>query len=174
MKRLPSLERVNELFAYNPEDGLLRWRVDRHGSNGARTAKAGRIAGGKREGYVIVRVDDAQYRAHRVIFLMMTGRELAAGVEIDHINGDRSDNRWCNLRVASNSQNKVNKGVRRDCASGIKGVRIRGNRFQAVVKDGNRQRSLGTFDSPFEAEAAFVNYAVKLHGEFAHQRASYP
>ena len=102
--------RLKELLHYDPETGAFTWRVDR--TNGRR---AGDLAGSTREGHITIGVEGTQYYAHRLAVLYMTGKWPKAGMHVDHINRQKADNRWCNLRVVSHSKNMRN----RDCFSGV-------------------------------------------------------
>lgn len=88
-------QRLKELFEYTPDTGLFIRKI-RVGNQ-----IAGNIAGSlKKDGYVYIKIDSKPYKAHRLAFLYMEGYMPE---EVDHINRDCSDNRWCNLR-ASNRQ----------------------------------------------------------------------
>src|SRR5882672_10833409 len=115
-RSLPSYERVRELFNYDPKEGKLRWRVDRI------QMKAGDIAGSVRRGhgYIQVSVDGVIYRAHRIIWLWMTGEPPAE--RLDHKDLACAENSWANLRQATLSQNAANSLAHFDSMSGIKGV----------------------------------------------------
>ncbi len=102
-------ERLCELLEYNPETGDWHWLQDRQ------CVGAGEIAGGvlPRTGYRLICVDYKNYAAHRLAWLYMTGG-WPKGV-IDHINLDRADNRWINLRDVSPRENAMNSvQTRRD------------------------------------------------------------
>lgn len=89
--------------------------------------------------------------------------------QVDHINGIRWDNRRCNLRLASDTQNKWNKAKRRDNTSGFKGVtwHTQSGRWRAeIAANGIRLRRSG-FPTPEAAHRQYAEWSKQLHGEFA-------
>jgi hypothetical protein len=87
--------------------------------------------------------------------------------QIDHANGITSDNRLCNLRLATASQNHANSRRARNNTSGYKGVSRFRDKWRANVTKDNRKIFLGLFDAPEAAHAAYCAAATELHGEFA-------
>ena len=85
---------------------------------------------------------------------------------VDHANGDRADDRWANLRLATAAENCANAAIRRDNPSGAKGVRRYGSRWQARIGRGG-QTHLGTFDTQAEAMQAYERAATAIYGDFA-------
>lgn len=97
-------EEARRAFLYNPETGILTWRV----APFRRTDLVGKVAGCRRpDGYTQIRVKNKFYLAHRIAWLMVTGAWPKA--VIDHINGVCDDNRWTNLRDVSQSKNMQNQ-----------------------------------------------------------------
>lgn len=129
-------EDIGTCLSYDPETGLLRKSF---GTVGSRTKK----------GYLTVNFDGVTYRAHRVIHFLMTGRQLGPDECIDHINRDPSDNRWCNLRVATDVQNRAY--TLRTAREVPVGVEKRGPRYRAKIG----RTDLGTFRTPEEASEAY-------------------
>ena len=153
---------VREVLDYEPETGLLRWRKSRRG------AKQGTIAGCKTsQGYVNIRVLGRYGRAHRVIWLWMTGDWPKKW--IDHINGNPSDNRWNNLRECTPRQNQANRKINRNTTSGYKGVcwDKSKNKWMASITRRGENKFLGYFDCPEEAHQTYCEAADSEFGEFA-------
>ena len=158
-------ERLRELVHYDPETGLFTQVAVRKGW------KAGRIIGRRmsRCGYIRIGIDMNRYLAHRLAWLYMTGEWPPD--QIDHVNGDRADNRWSNLREATSAQNGQNSRPRNGKFN-LKGVaksldHWRAKPFSARIKAHGKVHYLGRFATPEEAHAAYVAGAYKYHGQFA-------
>jgi hypothetical protein len=168
----PSLPLLKEFLAYNPEDGLFRW-LKRANQNGS--AEAGSVAGSPRDddaGYIRIKLKGVFYQAHRVAWLYI--HEEWPPEEIDHINGDPSDNRIVNLRCATPSQQGANRKRRSDNQSGYKGVYWHKptSKWLAYIYRGGPRIDLGYFDDPAMAHAAYISAAESLFGEFAYDGVS--
>jgi phosphotransferase system IIB component len=87
--------------------------------------------------------------------------------QVDHKNLDRSDNRWTNLRLASNQQNQANQNAQKNNLLGIKGVSRVGSKYKSQITHKKRNYYLGMFQTPEEAIAAYKAAAETLFGEFA-------
>lgn len=151
-----TLEEVRELLSYDPMTGDLRWLI---GGNGRRV---GKVAGSRHNrGYRSIEIAGNGYLAHRVAWLLVHGswpEDL-----IDHINGNRADNRLCNLREVSNSLNCQNqRKARRDNTTGLLGVRRLGAKWQARIMTDGKSTHLGTFPTPELAADAYVK-AKRIH-----------
>lgn len=163
---LPDAEYLRSLFAYEPDTGLLRWKVERGGK------LPGDIAGAKRgeNGYLQVSIDNRLYRVHLVIWKMVTGTEPVA--MIDHWDTIKGNNRWGNLREATKSQNQANIGLTKANTSGFKGAffnKVSGKYYSQIIKDGVVY-NLGTFDTAEEASAAYAMKAKELYGQYARMK----
>lgn len=162
-KPLPSVERVRELLSYDPETGELRWRVSRC------KARAGAVAGTlTSSGYRTICLDGQTLKAHRLAWLLAHGEDPGS-LEIDHKNGDKSDNRLANLRLATRKQNGGNVGTIATNTSGFGGVywHKQRSKWRSQIRHNGRRISLGLFVTPEEAHAAYVAAAEQLRGEFA-------
>lgn len=143
-----TVDRLKTLVRYNPETGEFTWAKTR------RRCRLGDKAGCKmRNGYIVIRVDDTLNLAHRLAWLYMTGQWPPE--QIDHINRDRADNRWCNLRAVSNMENAWNKAPRSN-KSGFPGVRRENSKWLAEIKVNYKPIRLGLFDTPETAHDAYV------------------
>lgn len=144
-------ERLREVLDYDPEAGHLTWKTTK-----SSRSSVGSVAGSMNEsGYWLIRVDGRHYRAHRLAWLHVHGRWPDR--LIDHINGERADNRLANLRDVSRSVNAQNqRGVRKDCAVGIKGVAAHHRRFVAQIFIDGKHTHLGVFKTAQEAGEAYL------------------
>ena len=151
-----------QLYSYDPETGFFY-----HGKNRLR-AKEGVKTGTKSHlGYILITVNGKTQKAHRLAWLYVYGKWPCLG--IDHINGDPSDNRIANLRLANQSQNIANAKVFKTNKFGIKGVTIRKdtNRWTARITVNYKNISLGCFDSFDEAKNAYQKASKQYFGNFA-------
>lgn len=147
-------EELKARFSYCPDTGILRRKSD------------GRRLGWDLAGYLGVTIDGKNYRIHRLAWLYMTGA-LPEG-QIDHINGVRSDNRFSNLREATNAENSRN-GRSRPGTSKYKGVSWfkRDSKWVAHIMKDAKSYNLGYFDDEEDAARAYDAAAVRMFGDFA-------
>lgn len=150
---------VRSILGYNPETGDLVWKVAK-----GRRVRSGDVAGHLNgNGYVYVRVDGAHYLSHRLVWLIHYDRWPKD--QIDHINGDRADNRVENLREATNAENHQNKSSCANSSSSFVGVHWepRCGTWQAQITLGGKQKYLGSFHSEEAAAAAYAKAKAELH-----------
>lgn len=151
-------ERLRELVSYNPETGAFHWIVDKSSK-----ARAGcRIGSAHTAGYLTVRVDGTAHLLHRLAWLYTHGRWPVD--QIDHINGDRADNRLANLRECSNAQNCQNVRAHAD-GSGMIGASFdkRRGKWVAGIGVSGRRHFLGYFPTQREAHAAYLFAKARFH-----------
>ena len=147
--------RLKELLHYEPDTGWFTWRI--HSS----MAKPGeRAGGGHGLGYRSIGLDYKKYLEHTLAVLYMTGAWPTH--EVDHINRDKSDNRWCNLREATRSQNGHNKGLSRRSSTGFPGVSAHGSKYKARMFVSSKELDFGWYVTIAQARIARL-LAEKQH-----------
>jgi hypothetical protein len=149
-KKYPTQARLKELLRYDPITGSFTWIVERR-----RRVKAGTPAGSKHNaGYLTIRIDYVACLYHRLAFLYVHG---FLPEQIDHINGDRTDNRISNLRAATGRLNSRNNSLRSDNKSGVCGVSWDSTRSKWVarIRTDSGYKYLGRFDDLEEAKRTY-------------------
>lgn len=156
-------ELLRSLFRYDAETGRLFHARDRVGANTRIYAKAGNLADTATDsaGYrrVSVRIDGKSYMlyAHRVAWILAHGG-IPAGMQIDHINAMRDDNRRINLRIVTPQENQHNyrkaKGYSRHACSG---------KWEAYIRVGGVRHHLGLFTTEAAARAAYLRAKRHYH-----------
>lgn len=154
-------ERLVELFIYLRRSGDFIRRIST-GRNGCH--KAGEYAGTiQNHGYLVISIDKRRYMAHRLAWFYVNGTWPKG--DLDHINGDKLDNRISNLREATRKQNMQNVRRHKHNTSGHKGVawHPQRNKWRAYIFDSYRQIHLGLFDSKEAAFAARLKAEKQYH-----------
>lgn len=157
-------ERVRELLNYDPDTGIFTRKI--------RTAQRHHVGdradfiskSGSAKGYHRVSVDSERYQAHRVAWLHYYGEWPS--VFIDHINGDRADNRISNLRQATAQLNLENlRAPQKNSSSGLLGVHWskQDGKWRAEIGSNRKKMHLGTFASPEMAHSAYLEAKRLLH-----------
>ena len=159
----------SELLArlhYNPLTGVWTWLPCNSRQKRWNTRYANKTAGvvGKLYGYRTISINKRPYKSSRLAWFYMTGEWPAELV--DHRDRDRLNDRWENLREATRLENLHNSSVKQNSVSGIKGVRFRKNRWEAVIRVDGKRVYLGRFHTPYEAEVAYNTAAMSHHGRF--------
>lgn len=165
MRRNPKLthERLVEVLHYDPETGIFTWKKK------LGKGYVGTVAGSPDQvGYVRIMIDGERFLAHRLAWFYV--HERWPEHQIDHVNIDNSDNRMCNLREATKSQNQANKPLNtRVSSTGLKGVSYhqKQKRYFARIRVNRKLIHLGCFKSAEDAHAAYAKAANDIYGEFA-------
>jgi hypothetical protein len=155
----PTADSLHDLFAY--ADGKLYWKVSRNPLKDF----VGKVAGSSDgHGYLSVSINRRKHSVHRVVWQMFNG-PIPAGYQIDHINGISTDNRIENLRLATNSQNGMNKGHRSDSSSPCKNVTW--NKQQCKWKVKVQGKHIGSFEDLELADLVAAEARQKYQGAFA-------
>lgn len=151
---------LREKFSYDPDSGIISWRIARPGRYAG--ARAGTVM---TNGYIYIKIDQVYYLAHRIAWALVQGQWPTS--KLDHRDGCPTNNKLSNLRLASDTQNGCNKRVQRNNRTGVKGVFTHGKRYTSRVGYRGKSYYVGYFDTVEEAKAAREIVARRLHGEFA-------
>lgn len=139
--------RLKELLSYNPDTGVFTYAAPR------RRIVVGAVAGGVAfDGYRVLQLDGKKYRCARLAVLYMTGAWPVG--EVDHIDCDKLNDRWANLRDVPHQDNAQNKQRRNAKSStGVRGVYKNGSGYMAQARINGAQVYLGTYRTIDEAKA---------------------
>ena len=151
----PALTMQSAWSAFHYVNGILFWKV------------TGRCAGYlSKSGYTQVGWNGRLEYAHRIIFMMFYGY---LPDQVDHADGDKTNNRIENLRASNNSSNQWNRRMDRRNSSGFKGVHWHKQRqkWHAEIRVNNKKYSLGLHDTPEQAAAAYDDASRRMHGEYS-------
>ena len=143
-------EQVRRLLTYNPETGVMRREKD-----------GAELRSMSSNGYLRGRVLGELHYVHRLAFALMTG--ALPPHQVDHINRNRADNRWRNLRHASNKENAQNVSAKAGSASGRLNVYPANGRWQVKLMVNGRSVVVGRFDDIEDAAAAAAVAKASLH-----------
>ena len=121
------------------------------------------------QGYVTRQQGSARRKTRQTIVMHREITDPLPWLHVDHVNGDRLDNRRCNLRVCEPRQNNYNKKAQYNNRSGYKGVRYcrRTGRYAVSITYGRRDIWLGRHDTPEDAARAYNRAAREYFGEYA-------
>lgn len=144
-------ELLKQLFHYDPETGLFTWLVSTNFRIQPGDIAGGEVCDGAGKRYISLSICGKYYKAHRLAFLYMTGAMPKQFV--DHINGDGTDNRWCNLREVDRTGNALNKRRYKSNRTGITGVSFHKGigLYTAYIAVGGKRKHLGATADFFEA-----------------------
>jgi hypothetical protein len=168
---MPDHQFLREAVDYDQQVLRWRWRPLTHFKNErAQMAWNPKMAGKPvgvigRNGHRMFRLAGQTWLASRIIWKWMTGED--PDCEIDHIDTDPTNDCWTNLRKATSSQQKQNKGAQSNNRLGLKGVTKHRRLYRARISIDGVKHELGRFDTPEAAHAAYVAASRRLHGAFA-------
>lgn len=151
-------ETVKQLFDYIPETGeFIRLKTTSH------NAKKGQITKGSKDHYgrYVLSINNKQYKAHRIAWVYSYG-EIPEGLQIDHINGDHSDNRLCNLRICTGAENMQNMKKKQN-KYGLTGVEKHRRKWQAYIWKDRKKTHLGMFSTKEDAYKAYLEAKKIFH-----------
>lgn len=161
---MPPYDELSRHLKYDPITGVGTWLLFRAGN-----AQKGAFAGSLQpNGYIYITYKTKRYTAHRLFWFLQTGHDPGE-LTIDHIDQNKSNNKFSNLRLATLSQQKRNVTKRVDNLSGHRGVRFRKQRqkYEAFIRINNKQLFLGRYKTFDQAVAARQAKELELFGEFS-------
>ncbi len=163
-------DEVLSVLRYEANSGTFRWIKAIRCHGGGRPAMS--TAGTEHQGYVQIKVYGRVYRAHHLAWLIMTGEWPPEGGDVDHIDRNRANNAWSNLRPASRAQNNVNSNGRSDNKSGQAGVSFRKDtrKWHARITFEGRIILLGNYERLEDAIAARQATEKIAYGAFVPTR----
>ncbi|MBP3935112.1 MAG: HNH endonuclease [Pseudomonas sp.] len=147
---------IKDLLSYDKDSGIFTW-LKRRGS-----AKKGDHAGMVTwDGYIKIGCLGKTYKAHRLAFLFMDGS--IPDCDVDHVDGDRKNNSWSNLRKCNDFENQQNRKLSSHNTSGYTGVVKTSSGWTAVIWAGGNKTHIGSFRSAEAAAIAYAEHKEKLH-----------
>jgi len=158
-----SQKRLKELLSYDPDTGVFVRRVrvaNRHEGDAAGCVQ--------KNGYHGISIDNRLYYSHRLAWLYVHGETPKKS--IDHIDGNKTNNRLANLRLATYSENSMNSKMRADNSSGFKGVSWDASRrgWCAYLDAGGKRIKRGYFWNKYMAAQYRALWEVEFHKDFAY------
>lgn len=150
------MKEIKDYLKYDPETGVFTWKEGRPGAS-----KGKRAGFFHKRGYRYIGVNNKRYQEHRLAFCMM-GIEIPKNLQVDHINGNPIDNRWCNLRLVTQRDNCNNMALHRNGhlagTSYIKGQ----DKWKSKITINKKAVHLGCFKTQEEAHQAYLAAKEKL------------
>jgi len=146
--------RLREILNYDSETGIFTWKKSFH------APKIGTVAGTTiKRGYITIGIDKKIYRAHRLAWVYIY--DVWPNLGIDHINGIKTDNRICNLREATTSENMQNQY--KSSGKGLLGTTFDQGKWNSKIVVNGKYIHLGRFLTAEEAHQIYLEAKRKLH-----------
>jgi hypothetical protein len=158
---IATVEMMQEMISYNKETGKLTWKKKPKSSKIEIGDECGRL---RKDGYREICLNKQHIKSHRAAWAIHHG--VLPDGEIDHKDGDKTNNSIDNLRIATKQQNSFNKPKPSHNTSGYRGVAKYGNKWMARIKIKGVTEYLGTYEKIEDAAKAYAKRAKEIHGEF--------
>lgn len=158
---------LKSIINYDPETGEIKWlefKKNRHENLLATSASS--------RGYNNIAIDGKLYRASRIAWLYMEG--YFPEYEVDHINRDRGDDRWYNLRHATRACNSSNRMLSKNNKSGVAGVSFEKatSKWKAHISHNNKRKTIGRYHSMIDAVLARYNAEQAIGENYCNQKST--
>ena len=160
---MPPYEELSEYLKYNPETGIGTWTVTR-----GNQVKSQTVAGCYGGGYLHIMYKHKLYKGHRLFWYLQTKKDPGR-FSIDHIDQNKANNKFCNLRLATQAQQSQNILIHKNNTTGVRGIRWRESkqRYEARIVFHGKRIQLGSFRTFDQAVAARQSKELELYGEFS-------
>jgi hypothetical protein len=156
-------EQLKQVLHYDPRTGIFTWLES------YRSTRIGQEAGNVSGRYRYITIGGVRHLAHRLVYLYMTGAFPSwPYVQIDHINNNKFDNRWENLRAVAGPENSWNRSISSANTSGFKGAsyKAKSGKYYSTIGVNGEHIHLGSYDTAEEAAKAYEEAARKVYKEF--------
>ena len=162
-KPLPKREIVADFISYDLQSGLATWI-----KSPARNIKIDSPVGTVYRGYLVARFQGKSYPLHRLCWLLATNQD-PGDLMIDHVDGNKLNNAFSNLRLCSNSQNGMNRGATKVNKLGIKGVcwDAKACKYKAHIQIDGKKKHIGYYTDLESAVNARQLFESEIFGPFA-------
>jgi hypothetical protein len=162
-------DELKKQVKYNPETGEF-FRLGYYCRWGTFVNRISALNKYSKEGYLIVSINGIRFKAHRLAFLYVDNVKLENADDVDHVNGNKSDNRYCNLKICSREENMKNKPLYNNNSTGVIGVSRYEDKFRARITVDGKRVSLGLFETIEEAAEVRLKYEKKFNYSEHHGR----
>lgn len=158
-------EKLKTILSYNPLDGSFVWKLPSKYHNELQGKEAGTINSAHRRDYISIQICGRKYKRSRLAYLYMTGKYPPQ--QIDHINGDTTDDRWSNLRAVNHQQNVWNIGGTKKKTGLPLGVkRTHSGKYLARITKFKKVDTFGPYDNPNDAADVYLEKRREYFGEY--------
>lgn len=143
------------LFEYDDKSGKLYWK--NHWVNNRRASLIGKEVGViSPNGYRHTRIDGKDYLVHRLIYQMQVGFTVPSNLQIDHVNNNKLDNRFINLRVVNSRRNHRNRKAHNQGKLVGASFRKDSGRWRSIIHINGKNITVGNFNTELEAHIAYI------------------